>query len=245
MPVNIRQSVQTLFNRLGWEVRRTSYPTSEEAVLRRFLVAIRPGAVLDVGANVGQYGTSLRKCGFEGRIVSFEALPDAHARLCRTAATDGNWIAAPCCALGREPAETLIHVARNSVSSSLLPMTDTHLQAAPESRLQGTQRVRVERLDAMAPALLSGDERILLKIDTQGYEEEVLAGASAIMGRVAALQLELSLVPLYAGAPSLRHLLDVCAGLGFELHGLIPGFYDPRQGRLLQMDGLFSRIRSG
>jgi hypothetical protein len=120
-------------------------------------------------------------------------------------------------------------------------MTDTHLQAAPESRLQGTQRVRVERLDAVAPALLNGDERILLKIDTQGYEEEVLAGASAIMGRVAALQLELSLVPLYSGAPSLRHLLDVCAGLGFELHGLIPGFFDASRGRLLQVDGLFSR----
>jgi hypothetical protein len=78
-----------------------------------------------------------------------------------------------------------------------------------------------------------------LKVDTQGYEEEVLMGAGALMQSICAMQLEMSVAPLYGGAPSFRRLLQLCEDLGFELHGLMPGFYEERSGRLLQVDGFF------
>jgi FkbM family methyltransferase len=239
--VSVRSFAQNLFQRLGWDVRRTAYPSSEEVLLTRFLSVARPTAVFDVGANIGQYGLSLRKCGFTGRIVSFEAIPSVHARLSAVAASDRNWIVAPCCALGRAPGEARINLARNSVSSSLLPMHDAHLQAAPDSRYMASEAVRVERLDDIAQPQLPKNGRLLLKIDTQGYEEEVLAGADRVLENVSSLQLELSVAPLYQGAPSLRRILELCEGLGFQLHGLIPGFHEEKSGRLLQMDGLFLR----
>jgi FkbM family methyltransferase len=239
--VSLRSFAHDLFQRLGWEVRRTAYPSSEEVLLTRFLSVARPTVVFDVGANVGQYGLSLRKCGFTGRIVSFEALPSVHARLSAVAAGDRDWVVAPCCALGRAPGEAHINRAANSVSSSLLPMHDTHLRAAPDSRYVAGETVRLERLDDIAPPLLPKDARLLLKVDTQGYEEEVLAGADVVLRSVSAMQLELSLAPLYQGAPSLRHILELCERLDFQLHGLIPGFYDENSGGLLQMDGLFLR----
>jgi FkbM family methyltransferase len=239
--VSVRGFAQNLFQRLGWDIRRTAYPRSEEILLTRFLSVAHPTAVFDVGANIGQYGLSLRRCGFAGRIVSFEAIPSVHARLSAVAAADRDWIVAPCCALGREPGKALINVARNSVSSSILPMHEAHLQAAPDSRYLAGETVRVERLDDIAQTLLPTDRRLMLKIDTQGYEEEVLAGANRVLGSVSALQLELSVAPLYQGAPSLRRILELCEGLGFHLHGLIPGFYEEKSGRLLQMDGLFLR----
>lgn len=99
----------------------------------------------------------------------------------------------------------------------------------------------MERLDQIAVPFLPLVGNLLLKIDTQGYEEEILAGATTLMERVSAMQLELSLEPLYLGAPDWRHMLDVCQDLGFELHGLIPGFCDRSSGKLLQADGLFLR----
>jgi FkbM family methyltransferase len=239
--VSVRSFAQNLFQRLGWDVRRTAYPSSEEVLLTRFLSVARPTAVFDVGANIGQYGLSLRKCGFTGRIVSFEAIPSVHARLSAVAAADGDWIVAPCCALGRAPGEARINVAGNSVSSSLLSMHDAHLKAAPDSRYLASETVRLERLDDIARPLLPKDGRLFLKVDTQGYEEEVLAGADLVLKSVSAMQLELSVVPLYRGAPGLRRILELCEGLGFQLHGLIPGFYEEKSGRLLQMDGLFLR----
>ena len=133
------------------------------------------------------------------------------------------------------------HLAGNSVSSSLLPMHDAHLNAAPDSRYIASEAVRVERLDDIAQSLLPKDGKVLLKVDTQGYEEEVLAGANFVLESVSAMQLEVSLAPLYQGAPTLRRILELCEGLGFQLHGLIPGFYEEKSGRLLQMDGLFLR----
>jgi FkbM family methyltransferase len=232
-----------LFQRLGWDVRRTAYPSSEEILLKRFLAVTRPSVIFDVGANIGQYGLSLRKCGFAGRIVSFEAIPSVHARLAAVAARDRyrDWLVAPCCALGRAPGASRINVARNSVSSSLLPMHETHLKAAPDSRYVANEVIRLERLDDIALPLLPKDGRLFLKVDTQGYEEEVLAGADGVLNGVSAMQLEVSLAPLYQGAPDLRRILEVCEGLGFHLHGLIPGFYDEKTGRLLQMDALFLR----
>lgn len=239
--MSVRSFAHNLFQRLGWDVRRTAYPSSEEVLLTRFLTVTQPHTVFDVGANVGQYGLSLRKCGFTGPIVSFEAIPSIHAHLSAVAARDRNWIVAPCCALGRARGEARINLARNSVSSSLLSMNDVHLKAAPDSKYIASETVRMERLDDIARPLLPKDGKLFLKVDTQGYEEEVLAGADLILKSVSAMQLELSVVPLYQGAPSLRRILELCEGLGFQLHGLIPGFHEEKSGRLLQMDGLFLR----
>lgn len=239
--MSVRSFTQTLLQRWGWDVRRTAYPSSEEVLRTRFLSVARPSVVFDVGANIGQYGLSLRKCGFAGRIVSFEAIASVHARLSTVAAGDRDWIVAPCCALGRAQGEARINLARNSVSSSLLPMNDAHLNAAPDSRYISSETVRLERLDDIALPLVPKDGRLFLKVDTQGYEEEVLAGAELALKSVYAMQLELSVVPLYQGAPSLRRILELCEAIGFQLHGLIPGFYEEKSGRLLQMDGLFLR----
>lgn len=230
-----------MFQRMGWEVRRNAYPNSEEILLGRFLKTARPETIFDIGANVGQYATLLRKCGYAGRIVSFEALPGAHAELTKAAAQDANWTIAPCLALGRAPGEAEIHVAGNLLSSSLLPMEEAHMRAAPESRYVGVQKVRVARLDELAPTLIPGKGRLFLKIDTQGYEEEVLMGAGAVMEDVCAMQLELSVTQLYKGAPTLQRMLALCEQFGFGLYGLMPGFYEESSGRLLQMDGLFLR----
>ena len=47
--------------------------------------------VLDVGANVGQYGTGLRNVGYTGRIVSFEPLSTEFKQLSAKATADGAW----------------------------------------------------------------------------------------------------------------------------------------------------------
>lgn len=236
-----RRWVQDAFQKIGWEVRRNTYPNSEELLLRRFLAAARPDLIFDVGANVGQYAKMLRKCGYDGHIVSFEALPSTHAELTAAAAQDANWTIAACCALGRTAGEAEINVAANSLSSSLLAMHETHLRAAPESRYVAIQKVPVARLDELALILIPANSRLLLKIDTQGYEEEVLAGAGAVLDHVCAMQLELSITQLYRNAPTLRHMLELTERYGFELYGLVPGFYEEKSGRLLQADGLFLR----
>jgi FkbM family methyltransferase len=229
---------------LGLEVQRLKSANTEEAITRNLLQTLQPAAVLDVGANVGQFATGLRRLGYAGLIVSFEALPSVHAKLTQRAAADSNWVVAPCAALGSSPGTVEINVAANTASSSVLPMLEAHRRAAPQSQYVGTVAVPMARLDELSLPLLPSHGELMLKIDTQGYEREVLRGATAILNRVAALQVELSLVPLYEGAPTLADMVVFVERLGFELFNLAPGFKEKRSGRLLQADGFFVRQAS-
>jgi FkbM family methyltransferase len=207
------------------------------------LAAVKPTAVLDVGANVGQFAEIARAAGFKDLIVSFEAVPQIHDALRRRASRDPRWIVAPCAALGSSRGTVQINVAGNAQSSSLLPMNALHREAAPGSDYVGRESVRMERLDAFAAEYLPKQGPLFLKIDTQGYEKEVLRGATGIMDRVFGIQSELSLVPLYEGAPLLAEMIGYFSELGFALFNLVPNFRDPRTGRVLQMDGFFVRLQ--
>lgn len=196
--------------------------------------------VVDVGANIGQYGSALRASGFRGRIVSCEPLPDAYRHLARRCASDRSWSALNT-AVGAAPGQLEINVSANSYSSSILPMTSAHRTAAPGSEFVRTEQVAVTTVEALVADLDLVPERTLLKIDTQGFESRVLDGAGPLLGRFAALQLELSYVPLYDGQDLADVLRRRVSEAGFVEHGFDAGFADPRTGRMLQGDGLFVR----
>ncbi len=227
---------------LGYEVQRFAVATSHTARLRAMLATHGVNLILDVGANIGQFGCELRgRVGYRGRIVSFEPMQKAYAALARAAAADPQWELAPRAAIGAQAGTATLNIAGNSASSSVLGMLDAHRAAAPESELVGTEVVPLEPLDALAPAYFREDSVAFLKIDTQGYESEVLRGAPHTLARVTGLQLELSLIPLYEGQELMPELHARVQGLGFELWGLAPAFIEPRTGRMLQVDATFFR----
>jgi FkbM family methyltransferase len=198
--------------------------------------------VLDVGANVGEFGQQLRDHGFRGLIHSFEPLPDAYHKLATRTSSDAQWHTHDY-ALGSADEQATLNVAGNEAgaSSSLLPMLPRHEQASPESRYIRAISIQVKRLDTIWSDLVPPTANPFIKIDAQGAEQAVLAGAPRALEQAVGLQLELSLVALYEGAPSFRSLLDLAESLGMQLVGLEPGFADPASGELLQVDGIFMR----
>lgn len=229
------------FHAVGLEVQRLRTANTDDAIFANLLQAVHPAAILDVGANTGQFAKKTRTLGYRGTIVSFEALPAVHAQLSRNAQGDPKWIIAPCAALGSGNGTAEMNVAGNSQSSSLLAMRARHSDIVPESAYVGTNKVDIMRLDDACAGLLPANGDLYLKIDTQGYEREVLLGAGGVMNRVAAIQLELSLVQLYEGSPTLAKMVAFVETLGFEMFNIAPVFKDPASGRLLQADGFFVR----
>jgi FkbM family methyltransferase len=229
-------ALRTALHKRNLDLVRSPFPARVAATLD-FLGA---ATVLDVGANIGQYASALRASGYTGRIVSCEPLPDAYAHLARRARNDDAWTTVRT-AVGAEPGELTVNVSANSYSSSVLPMTDAHVGAAPGSGYVGTATAPVTTVADLVDAHRVDPDRALLKVDTQGYEAPVLDGAGSLLGRFAAVQLELSFVPLYAGQALHDELVARLAAAGYALYGLEAGFADPRTGRLLQCDGLFVR----
>lgn len=207
--------------------------------LRRTLTSQGIDTVLDVGANVGQYATLLRSAGFDGRIISCEPLSGAFEQLSRRSSGDARWTTLNV-AVGAEPGEATINVAANSFSSSIRDMTDAHLRTAPGSRFIAAEVVPVTTVAELSATHAVDPARTLLKIDTQGFEGEVLQGAGDLVGRLAAIQLELSFVELYDGQLLFDDLVSSMATHGYRIQQLEPGISDP-DGRMLQVDGLFVR----
>jgi FkbM family methyltransferase len=233
--------MQRLARRLGYDLtpRRKAKPLEAQlaAVLERFAIA----CVLDVGANAGQYGSMLRAWGYRGRIVSFEPVAAAHARLELRAAADPDWQVAPRMALGAKDGEATIEVSADSDMSSLLPQTELLRRLSPSSRVVGRERVPIRRLDGLAKEYVNHGERTFLKVDTQGFEAEVLAGARELLLRLQGIQLELSLVRCYEGERDFRELIDDLASAGFSAWLFLPGYFEHKLARQLQLDGVFMR----
>ena len=193
--------------------------------------------VVDVGANEGQYAAGLRAHGWDGPIVSVEPIPAVHARLAARAAGDPRWTVLPPLAVGAEDGDALLELSAESDMSSLLPQGEILRRVSPSSAVRERLRVPLRRLDGLA--LPAG--RLFLKLDVQGGEWAALDGAAGLLPRVAGLQVEMALVTLYEGERPWRETVDRLEGLGFALHLLIPGYYERKLGRQVQVDGVFYR----
>ena len=200
--------------------------------------------VIDVGAHWGQTGAALRTAGYTGRMVSFEPFPDAYDQLAARAAEDPAWQVRQQ-ALGAADGTATLHVTRNSASSSLLPPGTWARQEIRALAPQDAREVALARLDSVFPEFAGEAGCALLKIDSQGSERAILAGAEAVLPRIPLVVMEVSLVELYAGETLLAEMLDVMADYGYRPIDLSPAFRHRETGDLLQVDAAFTRPDRG
>lgn len=233
--------LQRLARRFGYDLTPRKKKKTPSAQLVAILNHHRIDTVLDVGANVGQYGQRLRDWGYDGRIVSFEPLSSAHAKLSQHAAPDPKWTVAPRMAIGDHDGEIDIQVSAETDMSSILPQNELLREISPTSAIQTTERVPIHKLDTIAKTYVTGEDRIFLKIDTQGFEPQVLDGADRLMQRLTGAQLEMSLVPLYQGERDYQVMIQRLEALGFALHLVLPGYFERKLSRMVEIDGVFMR----
>ncbi len=197
--------------------------------------------VVDAGANVGQFAKALRRAGYSGRIVSFEPVRSAYDALAAAARNDDAWWVRHA-GLGSEETTATIHTMDGTMSSLL---TASAFGRAWSSKLRGmsSEQITLQRLDRLMPELLEGlDEgRVLLKMDTQGYDLEVFAGASGALDRVVAIQSEVACVPIYDGMPQLLEQWRVYEEAGFESAGVFPVSFDSDTVRAIEYDVVMVR----
>jgi len=191
--------------------------------------------VVDVGANVGQFGLDIRRHGYKGELVSFEPVAETFDALLRTIKNRQPWKAIQL-GLGSRESELTMNVSRNDgLSSSLLDMKNLHISNFPESEVISSQKVKISSLDIQLNKLAIDPRSILLKIDVQGYEAEVLKGASESLTKIPLCYLEVSLQPLYEGEITLLPILNLLSISGHEVIDVYRGV-QASDGNLLQLD---------
>jgi FkbM family methyltransferase len=209
----------------------------------KWIGATGSNLVLDVGANAGQYAGEIRGHGFGGRIVSFEPVSAAFALLSSAAANDPAWTALNL-GLGSEPHTATINIsANNSESSSLLPIAPRLLEAFPAATYVATETIKVVTLDSLFSELIPTESVVWMKLDVQGYETQVLEGASKTLQRCAGLEVELTVEGPYEGQELMPDVIARLSLAGFNLVALEEVFVESPSGRVMQYNGIFERRR--
>ena len=236
----VKQSVLRVSRSLGYDIVPLREMKERDLALhlREVLRRLDIDCVLDIGANVGQYHDLLRnKVFYDGMIVSFEPVARHVETLRERSRDDHNWHIEGY-ALGSHDGTLPLNVmVSDQFSSFLEPNPEAVREFADLNKPCHSETVNVRTLDVVLPVLQRqlGFHRPYLKIDTQGFDVEVLRGASQTLPSIKALQTEASVIGIYKGMPRYMETIRYLDERGFDITGLYPVSRD-RALRLVEFD---------
>lgn len=216
---------------MGWirrrpaTVKKNLYEEWEVAHLRQLFDHYAVDCVFDVGANVGQYARMLReKVKFTGLVISFEPNPDAAAALRRSARGKSDWVVEDL-AIGASDGTATFNVMKASQFSSL--STPRHYEVdifAKKNTITKSVTVKTENLATTLERLSShyAFRRPFLKLDTQGFDVQIVTSARDAVRRFVGLQSELSVKKIYGDSVDFRDAITTYEECGFQLSALVP-----------------------
>jgi FkbM family methyltransferase len=240
--ISAKNAIKRTLRHFGYDLVRYPYRETYGEHIKELLVKLDIDLVLDVGAHHGEYALFLREIGYLGRIISFEPIAVNFDVLAQCCAHDPNWQAHNL-ALGSEDADRSMNVMGNSfLNSFLTPSEVTWLDGNIVKRID---KVSVRRLDGLFDQMLNdtGTHNVFLKMDTQGWDLEVLRGAGACISRIGAVQSEVPLKAIYKGMPSFLDVIAECTRLGLEITGMFPVSRDTNNLAIVEFDCVMARRR--
>lgn len=249
----IFNAVLGMTRRFGYDLAKSSsYSLGDPgsvAALANHLAELFPAlgieSVIDVGANKGQYYDFLRdRVNFRGRIVSFEPIPELAQDLQQRSSSDNRW-SVHNLALGRTHGSLPLNVSEKTGWSSLrAKAADQTTDVGSDISFQRTVDVDVRTLDEVFRNIEPGldPKNCYLKMDSQGFDLEIMLGGAAYLPFIPALQTELELLKVYAGAPDYLHVIEHLRSSHFEVTGMFPIWSDSTF-RVGEMDAVFRNMQ--
>jgi FkbM family methyltransferase len=225
-----------------FSIKKLSPSSSDEVALVKILHTYGFTRVLDIGANIGQFAEGLCDFGFKGKIVSFEPTAVVYTKLQGTAGKFENWQVAEKMAIGNTCGEIAIHISTDPLFNSIKTIEkeyETYNAAAGSSQ---TENVKIATLDSVWDNYVDATDRVFLKIDTQGFEQEVLEGASASLEKVDGVKIEMPLSAIYQNVEwTMLDILNYLNEKGFSCVGISKVAVNQVTGVVHEVDGVFLR----
>ncbi|MBD2093914.1 FkbM family methyltransferase [Trichocoleus sp. FACHB-591] len=172
--------------------------------------------VIDVGANEGKFIITSLALMPEVAVYAFEPNLSLAEKLSSHKWNSEKIKIFPV-ALGSKQNNLPINITKFSPASSFLEPSDQLAIEFPETEIDNIVIVKVDRIDDLINSLDTMHESILLKLDVQGFELEVLQGATGILDRIPIIVCEVNFAALYEKQPSLEAILSFLSKYGYQL----------------------------
>lgn len=226
----MKHFIKSPFRSIGFDlIKRRPYPLE-------FLRSYGINTVLDVGAHEGGFANEVRMVLPDAMLHSFEPVRQTFEGLERNLARDPKFKAWKF-AVGATEGQSEIGVNSQSASSSFIP-PGTLSQRFPSSNICERQLVDVITLDNWSESQQLRTP-LLLKVDVQGFEKEVLAGAKRLLADIAVVILEVSFEQVYDNQPLFGEIYDTMRSNNFEFKGLYDSWFDALTARQIQSNAIF------
>jgi FkbM family methyltransferase len=230
--------VQSFFHFFGFNLNYYNPSNSEVALTDYLLGQYNINTIVDVGANEGQFALKLiQKNRYKGKIISFEPVSSSFNLLSKNSQKSSNWSVVKS-AVGDTEGTVPINISQNSVSSSLRKVNAHTVEAEAGTAIVSTEMVSINTLDNLLK-LHQWQDDLWLKIDVQGFEREVLEGATETLKRAQVIQIELAVIPSYEQSPYLEEIITQLRTAGFTLYSIMSGFRNYKTGQMYEMEGFF------
>lgn len=197
--------------------------------------------IYDVGANEGVWSLGFANARRGMEVHSFEPISETYRKLVGRMANCPS-VTTHNLAFGRSRSTMRMYLDEFDPASSILKMTNRHLVEYPQTGVSQEVEVVVESMDEYVRKnhLPTPD---LVKIDVQGYEDEVIAGGKRVLSDARYVWIELNLVPLYESGSIFHSTYSALSDLGFRLHDITYLDRSAIDRSLLQLDAIFMNSR--
>lgn len=232
-----RKIIKKPLNALGLDLVRYNRHTQVGDFIP--LASYGINTVIDVGAHKGEFARMMRKTLPGAQIISFEPLAEAYRELESAMKADANFRAFNF-ALGEQDGRVEMHKNEWTQSSSLLPMAELHKQVFAYTQNETSEEIEIRRLDDVLRGVELKPE-ILVKLDTQGYEDKVILGGGEVIARARLMVVETSFQTLYEGQPLFDDIYQLLRARGFSYAGNSYQLLSPADGTIMQVDAVFIR----
>lgn len=227
----LKKTITYLLKKMGLEIKRLSKD--------KWLGDYGISTVLDIGANDGGFAKKIRKIIPEAKIYSFEPIKQVFDNLRINLKKDSS-IEFFNIGLGSKNSNMKINKNEFSPSSSILEMNSPHKINFPYTKKTFKEEIIIKRLDDIMKEIKIKD-KLLIKIDVQGYEKEVILGGIKTISKADIIILETSFVELYKKQPLFEKIYEIMTKLGFKYAGSFEELKSPLDEQVLQQDSIFVR----
>ncbi|CAN5482350.1 FkbM family methyltransferase [soil metagenome] len=195
--------------------------------------------IIDIGANSGQTSTRYRAIYPGARIHAFEPFPEAFAQLSAGFENDADVICHPKAVAEASGPQTL-YSNTMAVTNALSPFREDAGQFLPKG-VVSAQPIEIDATSLDDFAAAAKVERIdILKMDAQGSETRIIAGASHMLSkrRIGLVYSELMFVPVYQTQARFYEIASMLGAYGYQLFDFY-GFEYGEDGQLKWGDAIF------
>lgn len=237
----IKEIIQKILNKLGYQIitlkKRQNNRIIDKSVENDWISKLNIKTFIDIGANVGEYIDFALINYPDSKIYAFEPLKDCYEHL-KQKELDNENVKVFNLAIGDSDCSNKIYKSSYAPSSSLLKMGKLHIESFPGTKGFTVENIEVSMLDSFFKNYQL-EKDIFIKVDTQGYEDKVIAGGIETFKKAKIILIEVSFFELYEKQLLFHDIYNKLYNLGFIFHGIKNQVVSPKDGTILQAHAYF------